>query len=150
MDLSGISAKMPRIALGTDGAASNNRLDIWGEMRSAALLAKATTGDPTTVPARDVLRMATLEGAKALGFPRKGLIREGWAADFVLVDLDRPSYIGVDEENVHGFLVYAGGVEDIAGTMVAGRWIYRNGGYPNADREKILAKAKEMRRDLLQ
>lgn len=149
MDLAGISAKMPRIALGTDGAASNNRLDIWGEMRSAALLAKGTTGDPTAVPARDVLRMATLEGAKALGFPRKGLIREGWAADLVLVDLDTPSYVGVDEENVHGYLVYAGGAEDIAGTMVAGRWICREGEYPHADREEILAKAKEMRKDLL-
>ncbi len=150
MDLAGLSAKMPRIALGTDGAASNNRLDIWGEMRSAALLAKATTGDPTTVRVRDVLRMATLEGAKALGFSSTGLIREGWAADLVLIDLDRPSYVGVDEENVHGFLVYAGGVEDIAGTMVAGRWIYRNGGYPHADREEILVKAKEMRKNLLQ
>ncbi len=149
MDLAGLSAKTSAIALGTDGAASNNRLDIWGEMRSAALLAKAATGNPTVVPARQVLRMATLEGARALGFARKGLILEGWAADFVLVDLDRPSYGGADEGNISGFLVYAGGVEDIAGTMVAGEWIYKKGVHPTGDFEEILAKAGQMRDNLL-
>ena len=149
MDLAGLSAKLPRIALGTDGAASNNRLDIWGEMRSAALLAKAATGNPTAVPARQALRMATFEGAKALGFPQKGLIREGWAADFVMVDLDRPSYVGANEENIHGYLVYSGGVEDIAGTMVAGEWIYKDGAFPREDCGKILARAGQMRDNLL-
>ncbi len=74
--------KTRKIALGTDGAASNNRLDVWGEMRSAALVHKGIAKDPTAVPARDVLRMATFEGAEALGFEKKGMIREGWAADF--------------------------------------------------------------------
>ena len=83
-----------------DGASSNNRLDIWEEMRTAALLHKGVGRDPTCVPALDVLRMATYEGARAFGFTRKGMIREGWVADLVLVDLDRPHYIGADEENL--------------------------------------------------
>ena len=149
MDLPGMMEKTRKIALGTDGAASNNRLDVWGEMRSAALVSKGISKDPTAVPARDVLRMATFEGAEALGFEKKGMIREGWAADFVMVDLDRPEYVGIDGENAAHFFVYAGSSADVTGTMVAGKWLYRDGNFPGADAEKILAKAREMRDNLL-
>lgn len=149
MDLPGMMEKTRKIALGTDGAASNNRLDIWGEMRSAALVSKGIAKDPTAVPARDVLRMGTFEGAEALGFEKKGMIREGWAADFVMVDLDRPEYVGIDEDNAAHFFIYAGSTADVAGTMVAGKWLYRDGQFPGADAEKILAKAREMRDNLL-
>ena len=149
MDLPGFSAKTKRIALGTDGAASNNRLDIWGEMRSAALLHKGIHKDPTILPARDVLRMATYEGASALGFAKKGLLREAWAADLVVVDLDQSHYVGIDTENAAQFLVYAGSSADVYGTMVAGKWIYRDRTFPRLDAEKTLAKAHEMRVRLL-
>ncbi|MDR1048319.1 MAG: amidohydrolase [Synergistaceae bacterium] len=134
------------LALGTDGASSNNRLDMWGEMRSAALLHKGVTRSPTNAPALDILRMATFEGARAFGFANKGLIREGWAADLVLVDLDQPHYVGADEENLTNFVVYAGSSADIRGTMVNGRWLYRDGAYPTLDRESILAEAREARK----
>jgi len=137
------------LALGTDGASSNNRLDMWGEMRSAALLHKGVTHNPTSAPALDLLRMATFEGARASGFANKGLIREGWVADLVLIDLDQPHYVGVDEENLASFIVYAGSSADVRGTMVNGKWLYKDGLYPHLDREEILRKAREAREAIL-
>lgn len=150
MDLPGLLSRGAAVALGTDGAASNNRLDLWEEMRSAALLHKGVSKDPTAVPARDVLRMATFEGAAAAGFKNKGMLKEGWAADFAVVDLDRPNYVGIDEENAFHYLVYAGSSADVTGTMVAGKWLYRDGEFKTADKKEILAKAREMRDNLLE
>ncbi len=133
------------VALGTDGASSNNQLDMWGEMRTAALLHKGANMNPVCVTALDVLRMATYEGARAFGFSQKGMIREGWFADLVLVNLDKPHYIGVNEENLAAYLVYAGSSADVSGTMVNGKWLYRNGEYPTLDREEIMQKAREAR-----
>lgn len=133
------------VALGTDGASSNNRLDMWEEMRTAALLHKGVRRDPVSVSALDVLRMATYEGARAFGFSQKGMIREGWFADLVLVNLDSPHYIGVNEDNLAVYLVYAGSSGDVAGTMVNGKWLYRNGEYPTLDAEEIVGKAREAR-----
>ncbi|MBQ3450481.1 MAG: amidohydrolase family protein, partial [Synergistaceae bacterium] len=133
------------VAIGTDGASSNNRLDMWEEMRTATLLHKGVNMNPVIVPAVDALRMATYEGARAFGFSQKGMIREGWVADLVLVNLDKPNYIGVNEENLAAYLVYAGSSADVTGTMINGRWAYRNGEYPALDREEIMTKAREAR-----
>src|SRR6185503_2148896 len=94
------------LALGTDGCASNNDLDMFGEMRTAALLAKGVAGDARALPAADTLHMATLAGAKALGLDAEiGSLRPGKAADFIAVDLGevstQPLY------NVVSQLVYA-------------------------------------------
>jgi 5-methylthioadenosine/S-adenosylhomocysteine deaminase len=137
------------LALGTDGASSNNRLDMWGEMRSAALLHKVTTHNPTSAPAIDVLRMATFEGARAFGFANKGLIRDGWMADLILVDLDQPHYVGADEENLMGYIVYAGSSADVRGTMVNGKWLYKDGDYLTLDKEEIVRKAREARKEIV-
>ncbi len=137
------------IALGTDGASSNNRLDIWEEMRTAALIHKGVTKDPLCVSAVEALRMATYEGAKAFGFSQKGMINEGWVADLVLINLDKPHYIGVNEENLAQYIVYAGSSADIAGTMINGKWLYRNGDYPTLDKEEILEKARDAREAIL-
>ena len=137
------------LSLGTDGASSNNRLDMWQEMRCVALTQKGVFRDPLLAKASDVLRMATYEGAISLGFTKKGYLREGWAADLVLVDLDAPHYVGVNEDNLACFIVYAGCSEDVEGTMVAGKWIYKNGDYPTCDRDKIMESAKEARKKLL-
>ena len=133
------------VALGTDGASSNNRLDMWEEMRTTALLHKGVNCDPLCVPAVDVLRMATYEGARACGFSQKGMIREGWCADLVLVNLDKPHYIGVNTENLAAYIVYAGSSADVAGTMINGKWLYKNGEFPTLDREEILQKARDAR-----
>ncbi len=133
------------VALGTDGASSNNRLDMWEEMRIAALLHKGVNKDPVCVSALDVLRMATYEGARAYGFSQKGMLQEGWFADLVLVNLDKPHYIGVNEENLAAYLVYAGSSADVEGTMINGRWLYKNGEYPTLDCEEIMQKTREAR-----
>lgn len=136
------------VALGTDGAASNNRLDLWQEMRTAALLAKVSRRDPTILTAQEVLRMATVESARTLGFDDVGLIRKEWQADFALVDLDRPHYTGWDRENLISFLVYAGSSADVVGTLVQGRWIQR-GGHFSFDDGKIRAEALRCRKNLV-
>ena len=133
------------VALGTDGASSNNRLDMWEEMRTAALLHKGVNHDPMCVSALDALRMVTYEGARAFGFAQKGMIREGWMADLVLVDLDQPHYVGANEENLAAYIVYAGSSADVVGTMVNGKWSFRNGEFPTLDREEIVERAREAR-----
>ncbi|GHV55285.1 amidohydrolase [Synergistales bacterium] len=133
------------VALGTDGAASNNRLDIWDEMRTAALMHKGYRKDPTLLTAREVLKMATVSGASALGFERVGLIKSGWQADLVIVDLDNPQYVGCDETNLPEFIVYSGSSRDVRATICAGKLIYRDGDFLTLDRGEIMAKAREHR-----
>lgn len=108
------------IGIGTDGAASNNRLDMFGEMRLAALLAKGSTGDASTLPAREALRMATLDGATALGLGREiGSITPGKAADLVAVSLKglntKPCYDPLSH------LVHVAGRECVTHVWVAGK-----------------------------
>jgi len=136
------------VALGTDGAASNNRLDVWDEMRTAALMHKGYHLDPTLLSARDVLRMATVNGARAMGFRDGGLLRAGALADVILIDTDRPQYVGMNESNVPEFMVYAGSSRDVVGTMVAGQLLYRNGGFLTLDKEEILSRAAAHRREI--
>jgi 5-methylthioadenosine/S-adenosylhomocysteine deaminase len=107
------------VGLGTDGAASNNRLDMFGEMRLAALLAKVSSGDASTLPAREVLRMATINGATALGIgDETGSITPGKAADLVAVSLrglhTRPCYDPVSH------LVHAADRNCVTNVWVAG------------------------------
>jgi 5-methylthioadenosine/S-adenosylhomocysteine deaminase len=109
-----------RVGLGTDGAASNNRLDMLREMRQAALLAKAASGDATTLPAHQALRMATLEGASALGLDGEiGSLKPGKWADLCAIDLDdwlcQPCY------DPASHIVYVAGREHVSHVWVAGR-----------------------------
>jgi 5-methylthioadenosine/S-adenosylhomocysteine deaminase len=107
------------VALGTDGAASNNRLDLLTEMRIAALLAKAVAGDAEALPAHAALRAATLGGALALGLgERIGSIRPGKAADLVAVDLSAPELQPCFDPVSQ--LVYAAGREHVSDVWVAG------------------------------
>jgi 5-methylthioadenosine/S-adenosylhomocysteine deaminase len=108
------------VALGTDGAASNNRLDLFQEMRMAALLAKGVSGDAQALPAQAALRAATLAGARALGIAeRTGSIVPGKAADLVAVELRAPSLVPMYDPVSH--LVYAAGREDVSHVWIAGR-----------------------------
>lgn len=133
-----------RLALGTDGAASNNDLDMVGEMRTAALLAKAVSGEATAMPAAVVLRMATIDGARALRLDdRIGSIEVGKRADLVAVDLGvpetQPVYDPVSQ------LVYAAGRHQVREVWLDGRRRLRGGELVDLDLGAIGARARAWR-----
>lgn len=108
------------IGLGTDGAASNNRLDLFTEMRLAALLAKGRSGDATAIDAHTALRMATLNGARALGLDHEiGSIVAGKAADLCAIRLDAPETL--PHFDIASHLVYVAGREHVSDVWVSGR-----------------------------
>jgi len=110
------------VALGTDGAASNNRLDMFDEARFAALLAKAVSGDATMLPAASALECATINGAKALGLDKRiGSIEAGKEADLVAVELSSPEVSPLFDPVSH--LLYASGREHVTDVWVAGRHV---------------------------
>jgi 5-methylthioadenosine/S-adenosylhomocysteine deaminase len=109
-----------RVGLGTDGAASNDRLDVLTEMRSAALLAKAASGDAAVVGAAEALEMATLQGARALGLDdRIGSLVAGKSADLAAVELSSLETLPCFDPVSH--LVYAAGREHVTHVWIEGR-----------------------------
>ena len=129
------------VAVGTDGAASNNDLNLLGEMRTAALLAKGVAGSAAAVPAAEVLRMATLNGARAFGLDAEiGSLQRGKAADVVAVDLSdshtQPLYNPVSQ------LVYAAGRHQVRHVWVAGRQLIQEGQPTTLDARAIIAEAQ--------
>ena len=112
------------VALGTDGAASNNRLDMLDEARFAALLAKAGSGDASMLPAHAALECATINGARALGLERRiGSVEAGKEADLVAVELSSPEVFPLFDPASH--LLYASGREHVTDVWVAGRHVVR-------------------------
>jgi 5-methylthioadenosine/S-adenosylhomocysteine deaminase len=115
-----------RVGLGTDGAASNNRIDLFQEMRHAALLAKVASGDATALPAHRVLRMATLDAAAALGLDQRlGSIETGKEADLCAVDLSGLLVAPCYDPASH--LIYAASRECVSHVWVRGRAVVENG-----------------------
>ncbi len=113
------------VALGTDGCASNNDLDLFGEMGTCAKLHKATTLDPTVLPAATVLRMATRQGARALGLGAEiGALRPGMIADLIVIDFDRPHLTPVYDPVSH--LVYAADPADVKHSVIDGRLVMKD------------------------
>lgn len=136
------------VALGTDGAASNNDLDLFGELRTAALLAKGVSGDPEAVPAEVALEMATLAGARALGLENEiGSLASGKSADFIAVDLSAPNTQPV--YHVVSQLAYAVSSQQVSDVFVAGRALMRDRRLLTLDESRILAVAAEWRRKIL-
>jgi 5-methylthioadenosine/S-adenosylhomocysteine deaminase len=130
------------VALGTDGAASNNDLDMLGEMRTAALLAKGMTQDAAALPAHQALRMATLHGARALGLESEiGSITAGKAADLTAVRLD-----GIETQPVYhpvSQLVYAASRNDVTDVWVNGRHLLSERILTTLDPAAILSQARQ-------
>lgn len=117
--------KKVRLGIGTDGAASNNNLDLWQEIDTAAKLHKLISGQPTIVTAHDVLEMATIGGARALHLEaRVGSLEPGKLADLILVGIEGPHQTPMYQLVSH--LVYANAAADVTDTMVHGRWLMRN------------------------
>ena len=111
------------VALGTDGASSNNSLDMFEEMKTAALIHKGVSLDPTVVDAYTVLKMATVNGARALGFKDLGAIKQGFLADMIILDFNTPHLMPL--HNVLSSLVYSAKCSDVEYTMVNGKIVYK-------------------------
>ncbi len=133
------------VALGTDGCASNNNLDLFGEMATCAKIHKATTMDPTAMPADTVLRLATRHGAKALGLEHViGQIRPGFAADLIAVDFSAPHLTPVYDPVSH--LVYAAKGSDVRHSLIGGRVVMENRRLTTIDLERVLAEVRAIAR----
>lgn len=111
------------VSLGTDGASSNNNLDMFEEMKIAGILHKGITLDPTVLDAWSVLKMATVNGAKALGFDDLGMLKEGYLADMTVIDFDTPHL--TPNHNTVSNLVYAARGSDVEYTIVNGKIVYQ-------------------------
>jgi len=138
------------VGIGTDGAASNNDLDMFEEIRLAALLAKGVSGDPTALPARQALAMATRIGARALHLGHvTGSLEPGKRADLIVVDLNGihavPEYTR-DPNAVYSRLVYAGKSTDVVDVMCNGRWLMRDRRLLTLDEDALRAAARDVAR----
>jgi 5-methylthioadenosine/S-adenosylhomocysteine deaminase len=136
-----------RLGLGTDGAASNNDLDMFEEMATAAFLAKHAAGDPTAAPASAVLEMATLGGARALGMEdRIGSLEAGKRADLVIVDVRDPRLVPMYDPVSH--LVYATKGADVRHVIVEGEVILRDRDVLTLDERAVMARAAALAKDV--
>jgi 5-methylthioadenosine/S-adenosylhomocysteine deaminase len=138
------------VGIGTDGPASNNDLDMFEEVRLAAFIAKANTGDPTSLPAAAALSMATRLGAKALHLGHlTGTLEPGKRADLIVVDLNQlhntPRFRR-DPSGVYAQLVYAGKANDVSDVMVNGRWLMRDRQLLTLNPQDLLHHAEEYAR----
>ena len=136
------------VGIGTDGPASNNDLDMFEEMRLASFLAKGTTGDPTALPARDILNMATRMGAAALHIDSiTGSLEPGKRADLILLDLSQihssPRFTH-DANGIYTQLIYSAKSSDVTDVMVNGRWLMQERRLLGLDLPALLAEAQEI------
>ena len=131
------------IAIGTDGPASNNCLDMFREMFLVTGLAKLREHDASAVDAAEVLRMATVNGAHAMGLKDCDVLAEGKCADLIIIDLHQPNMQPLN--NITKNIVYSGSKQNIVLTMVNGNVLYENGNFHiGAEPEEVYAKANEI------
>ncbi|HOW13803.1 amidohydrolase family protein [Methanosarcina sp.] len=133
------------VSLGTDGCASNNNLDLFEEMKTAALLHKLSTGNPTALPARQVLKMATVNGAKALG-TESGMLKAGMKADLIIVDMKKPHLTPCFDVPSH--LVYSAGGSDVRTTIVDGKVLMDDYRVLVMDEQKVIEEAQKAAEEL--
>ena len=131
------------VALGTDGAASNNSYDMFKEMYLAATLQKLANKDPMSIPAFEILKMATVNGAKAMNLKDCDVLAVNKLADIIMIDLSKPNMQPIN--NIITNLVYAGSKDNVKLTMINGRILYEDGQYfINEKVEEIYQKAQEI------
>ena len=130
------------VALGTDGVASNNRLDVLREMQTAAILHKGINRDPAITAASEMVALATKNGAIAQGRADCGRVEIGNRADLVLID--RSALHNMPNYDDYAMLSYSANTSDVLFTMVDGRILYRNGEYNAIDEERLRYEAQEV------
>ncbi|NQX44771.1 amidohydrolase [Paenibacillus tritici] len=136
-----------KVSLGTDGAASNNNLDMFEEMRLAALIHKGVSGDPTAVPAPEALLMATEYGAQSIFLKQVGRLAAGMKADFIALDIDQPHLLPHSDLLSHA--VYSASAKDVEHVWVNGKQVVKHGQCLTLDEEAIRRKAQETFESLL-
>jgi 5-methylthioadenosine/S-adenosylhomocysteine deaminase len=131
------------VGIGTDGPASNNNLDLFEEMRSASFMAKLITEDPVALPATTLVRMATIDGARALGLDQEiGSLVPGKLADLIVVDFAKPHLTPVYDHCSH--LVFSARASDVRDVMVNGRIVVRDRRCLTIDRQELMANARSL------
>lgn len=137
-----LRARNINVAIGTDGAASNNDLDMIQEGRSASLLSKATTGDATSLDAQTCLEMMTINGARFLGLEEEiGSLEPGKLADITAVDLSHPTFQPI--YNPISQLIYTASARDVSNVWIGGKQVLDNRQLPETDTESILAATQQ-------
>ncbi len=136
------------VGLGTDGPASNNSLDMFDTMKTATLLQKVAYGDSRVLAAEKTLRMATIEGARALGLDRLiGSLEKGKRGDLILIDADRPHLTPM--HNVYASLVYSARGSDVNTVIVDGKIIMENRKIKTVDEREVMRETERAAQDLL-
>ena len=133
-------------ALGTDGAASNNNLNMFEEIHLSALLQKGITKNAALMPAFDTLAMATINGAKALGIKKCGKIKKGYCADLIIVDTDKPHL--TPYYNPLSAIVYSAQASDVKTVMVSGEFLMENKEIKTLDIERIKYRTNKISKKL--
>ena len=130
------------VGLGTDGAASNNNLDMFDEMDSVAKYHKAVRSDPTVMPAKTVIQMATRNGARVLMRPDLGSLEVGKTADIIMVDLNKPNLIPL--YNIYSHLVYSAGGSEVDSAIINGKLVMDKRKLLTIDEQEILDQANHL------
>lgn len=129
-----------KVAVGTDGASSNNALDMFREMYTICATQKLNDKDAASTDANDILKASTIGSAKCMGLSDCDVIDVGKKADLIVIDMHRPSMQPIN--NITKNLVYSGGKDIVKMTMINGKILYDNGEFKNIDIEKIYANAQ--------
>lgn len=134
-----------KIAIGTDGPASNNCLDMFREMFLVTALQKVAEADATAVPAWEVLKMATVNGAYVMGLSDCDVLSQNKKADLIMIDMTQPNMLPIFEENIAKNLVYSGSKQNVKMTMIDGKILYENGKFNiGVSKEEIYNKVGEI------
>lgn len=136
------------IAIGTDGPASNNHLDMFKEMFLASTLQKCIMHNPVVLSNNETIKMATINGAKALGFENLGILKEGYLADLIILNINEPNYFPM--QNLEKNIIYSANCKDVYLTMINGKIMYENGQYfIGEDDKEVTKKAYEIYKSVL-
>ncbi len=131
------------VGLGTDGAASNNNLNMFKEMNAAALLQKISSLEPTAMNARETVKAATIGGARVLGMEKRiGSLEKGKRADLIIIDLNRPNLVPLYD--VYSLLVYAANGADVETVIIDGRTVMENRKLLTLDEESVMREARKL------
>ena len=138
-----------QVAVGTDGAASNDGLELWDELRLAPMLARGMAGDASAMSSTQAFDLATRAGGRAIGMPEIGELRGGAWADIVRLDLDQPAFASGVEGDLFANVVWAGSARHVSDVWVAGNRVVASGEITTIDRGEVFAQARTRGADLL-